>query len=153
MEMVADFEEVAASCGYFSFSLQDLASEMKVYLSLLEDLKYEVEERPGGRTWSWLKFWRFFGRPAKEDDATDPGKNNTPSRVEQDLCLGCGESSKSSRFIALAFVKSRFFYVLRSEFLHWISFMEISHSLTLLYCRTTGPLGSRYCYRHHWNKP
>ena len=82
IEMVADFEEVAASCGYFSFSLQDLASEMKVYLSLLEELKHEVEERPLGRTWSWLKFWRFVGRRAKDDDGTDPGKKTTLNSVE-----------------------------------------------------------------------
>ena len=94
MEMVADFEEVAASCGYFSFSLQDLASEMKVYLGLLEELKHEVEERPLGRTWSWLKVWRFVGRQTKEDDGTDPGKHTSPSSVEEDLRLGWGEISE-----------------------------------------------------------
>ena len=60
IEMEADFEEVAASCGYFSFSLQDFANEMKIYLEILDDLKLEVEERPGGRTWKWLKIWRKF---------------------------------------------------------------------------------------------
>ena len=57
MEMQADFEEVAASCGYFSFSLQEFANEMKTYLEILDELKLEVEERPDGRTWKWLKFW------------------------------------------------------------------------------------------------
>lgn len=74
MEMVADFEEVAASCGYFSFSLQELASEMKVYLGLLEDLKHEVENRPSGRTWNWLKFWRFFPGRGQGNVGSDPGK-------------------------------------------------------------------------------
>lgn len=53
----ADFEEVAASCGHFSFSLQEFAQEMQVYLEALEDLKAEVE-RPNRRTWKWLKFWK-----------------------------------------------------------------------------------------------
>lgn len=75
METVADFEEVAASCGYFSFSLQDFANEMKVYLGLLEDLKDEIEHRPQGRTWKWLRFWRFLRRKNKEDNSNDPGKN------------------------------------------------------------------------------
>ena len=35
METEADFEEVAASCGYFSFSLLDFACEMQVYLEVL----------------------------------------------------------------------------------------------------------------------
>ena len=71
MEMQADFEEVAASCGHFSFSLLDFANEIKVYLEILDDLKLEVEERPDGRTWSWLKFWRSkrFHRARKEGNS------------------------------------------------------------------------------------
>ena len=75
METVADFEEVAASCGYFSFSLQDFANEMKVYLGLLEDLKDEIEHRPQGHTWKWLRFWRLFRRKSNGDAGNDPGKN------------------------------------------------------------------------------
>ncbi|KAL9125761.1 MAG: hypothetical protein Q9217_005080 [Psora testacea] len=62
-EMEADFEEVAASCGYFSFSLLNFANEMKKYLEILDDLQLEVEERPCGRTWSWLKFWPPSSKP------------------------------------------------------------------------------------------
>ena len=55
----ADFEEVAASCGYFSFSLQNCAEELINYLDILEELKDEVE-RPfwSRRSWNWLKFWK-----------------------------------------------------------------------------------------------
>jgi hypothetical protein len=56
----ADFEEVAASCGYFSFSLLNFAEEMQNYLEILEDLKFEVDQ-PLRRTWDWLKFWRRKG--------------------------------------------------------------------------------------------
>ena len=59
-ELEADFEEVAASCGYFSFSLLDFANEMTRYLEILDELKLEVEERPSGRSWNWLKIWRRF---------------------------------------------------------------------------------------------
>ncbi len=73
METQVDFEEVAASCGYFSFSLQDLAGEMQVYLDILDALKLEVEERPRGRTWQWLKFWQRGFRSKQPHDG-DPGR-------------------------------------------------------------------------------
>ena len=79
MEIQADFEEVAASCGYFSFSLQDFAIEMKVYLDILDDLKLEVEERPEGRTWNWLKFWRRFYTSGQRK--RDPGKLSLSPRI------------------------------------------------------------------------
>ena len=55
----ADFEEVAASCGYFSFSLQNCAEEIQNYLDILDELKQEIE-KPfwSRRSWHWLKFWR-----------------------------------------------------------------------------------------------
>ncbi|KAI9836816.1 MAG: hypothetical protein M1819_000981 [Sarea resinae] len=58
IEVEADFEEVAASCGHFSSSLQDFAEEMKCYLDILEELKLEVDREPRQRSWEWLKFWR-----------------------------------------------------------------------------------------------
>ena len=67
-EVEADFEEVAASCGHFSHSLEEFAEDMKVYLEILDDLKLEVDERPLGRSWKWSKFWRKTRRP------TDAGK-------------------------------------------------------------------------------
>jgi hypothetical protein len=53
----ADFEEVAASCGHFSFSLQDFGEEMQNYLEILSELQQEVK-RPNRRSWKWLYFWR-----------------------------------------------------------------------------------------------
>lgn len=57
---------MAASCGHFSFNLQDFASEMQNYLAILEELKEEVE-RPKHRSWRWLMFWRRSKRPLKAD--------------------------------------------------------------------------------------
>lgn len=71
-EVEADYEEVAASCGYFSFSLLDFATEMKAYLEILDDLKLEIEERPYGRTWGWLKFWHRL-QSSKSRQIDDPG--------------------------------------------------------------------------------
>ncbi|KAK3378577.1 Fusaric acid resistance protein-like-domain-containing protein [Podospora didyma] len=52
----ADFEEVAAACGHFSFSLQAFGEEMQKYLDVLDDLKHTSDHR--NRTWHWLKWWR-----------------------------------------------------------------------------------------------
>ena len=52
----ADFEEVAAACGHFSFSLQTFGEEMTKYLDVLDDLKYATERK--ARSWKFLLFWR-----------------------------------------------------------------------------------------------
>lgn len=73
IEMEADFEEVAASCGHFSFSLQDLANELTAYLDILDELKIEIDDRPNGRTWKWLKFWPKNQRSTNPTPQADPG--------------------------------------------------------------------------------
>ena len=72
-DLRADYEEVAASCGYFSFSLLDFAIEMKAYLEILDDLKLQVEERPEGRTWAWLKVWHGDRKSTSSSEDEDPG--------------------------------------------------------------------------------
>ncbi|KAH8195325.1 hypothetical protein TruAng_010518 [Truncatella angustata] len=54
----ADYEEVAAACGHFSFSLLSLGDEMQKYLDALDELKYATEEKK--RSWNFLKFWGYF---------------------------------------------------------------------------------------------
>ena len=78
LEVEADHEEIAASCGHFSFSLLYFANEMKVYLDILDDLKFEIDERPGGRTWNWLKIWRSNRDSTNLDRSGDPGKRLLP---------------------------------------------------------------------------
>ncbi|KAL5048529.1 hypothetical protein BDW71DRAFT_196167 [Aspergillus fruticulosus] len=58
LEIEADLEEVAASCGHFSFSLLEFGQQLKELLVILDELQLESEERPRGRSWNWLKFWR-----------------------------------------------------------------------------------------------
>ena len=67
--VAADFEEVAASCGYFSSSLEDFAEDMVTFLDILEELKDNVCSTPRKRTWKWLKFWNRNKRTEAKDDA------------------------------------------------------------------------------------
>ncbi|KAK7943743.1 uncharacterized protein PG986_012856 [Apiospora aurea] len=55
----ADYEEVAAACGHFSFSLLSLGDEIEKYLDALEDLKFVTETHR--RSWDFLKLWRCIG--------------------------------------------------------------------------------------------
>jgi hypothetical protein len=75
----ADFEEVAASCGHFSFNLQDFATEMQNYLEILEELKEETE-RPKRRSWRWLLFWRKHRDQSKGDALSDDEQEGLISR-------------------------------------------------------------------------
>ena len=59
-----DFEEVAAACGHFSFSLQTFGEEMQKYLDVLDDLKFANEHRR--RSWHWLVWWRNGRRPGQK---------------------------------------------------------------------------------------
>ncbi|GAP91196.1 putative ribosomal protein L19 [Rosellinia necatrix] len=83
----ADFEEVAAACGHFSFSLLSFADEMKKYLDSLEELKYISEE--GKRTWNWLKVWNMVGsvlwksRKTAEEDVEQQALIKPVKRMRQ----------------------------------------------------------------------
>ncbi|KAL8902513.1 MAG: hypothetical protein Q9207_004633 [Kuettlingeria erythrocarpa] len=95
VDVEADFEEIAASCGVFSYALQDFASEMKNYLYVLDDLKLEIEERPKGRTWDWLKVWRrsqqsklgkeFEPLVPSDQEADEPNKCLSPRYRRLDM--------------------------------------------------------------------
>ncbi|KAF2200828.1 hypothetical protein GQ43DRAFT_449238 [Delitschia confertaspora ATCC 74209] len=73
VEIAADFEEVAASCAYFSHSLQDFAEDMITFLDILEELKESINPVQRKRTWNWLKFWRRWGSKPAQDDAVEHG--------------------------------------------------------------------------------
>ncbi|KAI1497110.1 ribosomal protein L19 [Biscogniauxia marginata] len=66
----ADFEEVAAACGHFSFSLLSFGDEMQKYLDALDDLKDVTEHKK--RSWSWLMFWKNISFPWRSKKAEDP---------------------------------------------------------------------------------
>lgn len=74
LETEADLEEVSASCGHFSFSLLEFSEQLGELLAVLDELQLEAEERPNGRSWSWMKFWRNREAEANAVDALSPGK-------------------------------------------------------------------------------
>ncbi|PUU72381.1 Fusaric acid resistance protein-like-domain-containing protein [Tuber borchii] len=78
MAEAADVEEIAASCGYFSYCLLYFAEEMLVYLSLLEELE-DLQTRKT-RSWEWAKFWKSKkSRKTTEEENLAPtnGASNT----------------------------------------------------------------------------
>jgi hypothetical protein len=70
MEVAADYEEVAASCGYFSSSLQDLAEDTIMFLDILQELKDELDQSSPRRSWNWILVWRKW----KQTNARWSGK-------------------------------------------------------------------------------
>lgn len=74
LETEADLEEVSASCGHFSFSLLEFSEELGELLAVLDELQLEAEERPNGRSWSWMKFWRNRKTEANTVDDLSPGE-------------------------------------------------------------------------------
>ena len=75
IEVAADFEEVAASCGYFTSSLQDFAEDMVTFLDALEQLKDNAKRYPRKRSWTWLKFWREWRWFKKLNSNEDAGES------------------------------------------------------------------------------
>lgn len=71
IEVEADWEEAAACCGHFSFSLLEVADQIKEFLHCLDDLQVEVEETSSNRSWSWVKFWRRKSRSSVEIPSED----------------------------------------------------------------------------------
>jgi hypothetical protein len=59
-ESKAGLEEIFASCDYFSMSLLKLSEKLQQFLSVLEELQIEVDERPNGKSWTWecISWWR-----------------------------------------------------------------------------------------------
>ncbi|GAB1202789.1 hypothetical protein APSETT445_001410 [Aspergillus pseudonomiae] len=99
LEVEADLEEVAASCGHFSFSLLEFGEQLKDLLAILDELQLEAEERPNGRSWNWLRFWCRRNAWVKAKDTEQPlvEADFIQGGVEPQLEVGNAEShSKTS---------------------------------------------------------
>ncbi|KAK4104189.1 hypothetical protein N658DRAFT_466186 [Parathielavia hyrcaniae] len=94
----ADFEEVAAACGHFSFSLQTFGEEMQKYLDVLDDLKFACDHRT--RSWHWVKWWN---RGSNRRALTLPYNN----QVERDPLIKPIKKSALPKGIADPLVKRR----------------------------------------------
>lgn len=84
--IAADYEEVAASCGYFSLSLHDFAEDMVAFLDVLEELKANVNRYPRRKSYKWLKFWQSrrqtehsVGDVSEDSNFINRGGTQTPS--------------------------------------------------------------------------
>ncbi|KAI0144045.1 Fusaric acid resistance protein-like-domain-containing protein [Hypoxylon sp. NC0597] len=94
----ADFEEVAAACGHFSFSLLSFADEMQVYLDTLDNLKHATEQNE--RSWKWLMFWKHIKLPSKvkEEDPEQLSLLKPVKRLRQSkLPKGIPDTMKNRR--------------------------------------------------------
>ena len=70
IDVEADWEEAAAACGHFSFSMLEVAEDVGDFLTILDGMQLEFEEQPSGRSWTWLKFWKIQGKPEISDADT-----------------------------------------------------------------------------------
>lgn len=77
----ADWEDAAACCGHFSYSLVEVAESVKEYMVILDELQLEVDEHPAGKTWNWLKFWHK-SRQEADLDGLDPDFANMVRRPD-----------------------------------------------------------------------
>jgi len=90
-EVAADYEEVAASCGYFGSSMQDLAEDTIKYLELLEEFEANLKS-PHKRSWHWIAFWRRWSLKWKHDH-----KDDVPIIHEQTPEAGLSQSIHSPK--------------------------------------------------------
>ncbi|GME66985.1 unnamed protein product [[Candida] boidinii] len=56
-----DQEEVAASCGNFSYMLSDVCKEVESYLDILEEYHHLQKHPSEYKSFEFLKFWKYTG--------------------------------------------------------------------------------------------
>lgn len=119
-ERTADWEEVGASCKFFSYTLQHFADETVELLSILEEIDQE-KRHPGPRSWSWTYSWLRRDRFG-EDDAISSRYDVTPADrsrltdleqhrdddVRPDLFEGTGKRARSKGAEEKASLVARF---------------------------------------------
>lgn len=53
----------------------EFGEQLKDVLAILDELQLETEERPKGRSWNWLKFWRHINVGKSNTNLPDTGKH------------------------------------------------------------------------------
>ncbi|QMW27488.1 hypothetical protein G4B84_002777, partial [Aspergillus flavus NRRL3357] len=103
LEVEADLEEVAASCGHFSFSLLEFGEQLKELLAILDELQLEAEERPDGRSWNWLRFWGRRNAWVRAKDTERPlvEAGFVQGSVEPQLVVGNAEPHRKQLLSSL----------------------------------------------------
>jgi hypothetical protein len=95
----ASLEEILANCEYFSVGLLKLSEQLRSLLLVLEDLQLEVDKRPAGKSWSWLRFSWWPSRREQVIQDSDEGK-----RIWIDFYLELFEESGPNLSLASASV-------------------------------------------------
>jgi hypothetical protein len=70
----ASLEEIFAGCEYFSVGLLELSEQLRKLLLVLEELQVEIDERPTGKSWKWLRLSWWQARREQVTQALDEGK-------------------------------------------------------------------------------
>jgi len=72
------FEEIFATCNYYSVSLLELVEQLQRFLLVLEEMQVEIDERPNKRSWAgiWASWWRPDHRHERRQ--LNPGDFSSP---------------------------------------------------------------------------
>ncbi|KAJ5512753.1 hypothetical protein N7463_002305 [Penicillium fimorum] len=84
----ACFEEIFASCNYYSASLLELVEQMQHFLLALEEMQAENDERPNNRSWAWIwvSWWQADHR-RQRPQWTETSTENHPRGQSNDTIL------------------------------------------------------------------
>lgn len=95
-ENKAGLEEIFASHDYFSASLLNLSEQLQRFLSALEELQVEVDERPNGKSWTWVcaPWWRPDQKRSRHH--LNGGKGFRPKTYLVTMLLICSSLAPSS---------------------------------------------------------
>lgn len=100
VERLADLEEIAASCGHFSFALIDFAEDIMNYLNILQDLKTASELSAFSKSWNWLKPW------SSTPPLVSSSSSTLEAQVREPLVPQVGQPKRSETLSASPFPRT-----------------------------------------------
>ncbi|ANB14682.1 Protein BRE4 [Sugiyamaella lignohabitans] len=80
-DTAADEEAIAASCGNFSYVLEDFGWELSVFITALEDYRNIIENRPR-RSFKWARFWESRSKTFDNSTSSGTANDNTGPDVD-----------------------------------------------------------------------
>ncbi|KAJ5360187.1 hypothetical protein N7517_009378 [Penicillium concentricum] len=82
------FEEIFASCNYYSVSLLELAEQMQHFLLALEEMQVENDARPNNMSWAWIwaSWWQANHR-RETHQLTETATSNHPQGESNNTSL------------------------------------------------------------------
>ncbi|KAF3387406.1 hypothetical protein F1880_001555 [Penicillium rolfsii] len=94
----ASLEEIFANCEYFSVSLLELSEQLRELLLNLEELQAEVDKRPYGRSWEWLRpsWWPAHRGSVIDDSIEGPSSRDSRTAVSTEISPRITQTSDQS---------------------------------------------------------